>query len=288
VVKRAPIRGAALRSSLAGAAVMAVLSAGCGQQSEPAATSAPAPLPAPAPAAAAPARTVPMPATAATAAPPASTGGASFGNTPTGPPKTLGASTVAEPSIVQRPIPFGARRRAEMIAYARRHYGSFMAPTYRLVNPQVIVEHFTETATFSEAYNTFASDAPDVELHETPGTCAHFVIDTDGTIYQLVSTSIMCRHTVGLNWTAVGIEHVAFSDQAVLGNGRQMASSIALTCWLASRFHIALNNVIGHNESLSSPFHHEDVAALRTQTHNDWARPAMQIYRARLRRSCLS
>jgi N-acetylmuramoyl-L-alanine amidase len=189
---------------------------------------------------------------------------------------------------VQRPIPFGAQRRAEMTAYARRHYGSFMAPTYRLVNPQVIVEHFTQTATFSEAYNTFASDAPDVELYETPGTCAHFVIDRDGTIYQLVSTSVMCRHTVGLNWTAVGIEHVAFSDRAVLGNGRQMASSIALTCWLASRFHIAVSNVIGHNESLSSPFHREDVAALRTQTHNDMARAAMEVYRARLRRTCLS
>ena len=57
---------------------------------------------------------------------------------------------------------------------------------------------------------------PDSELHELPGTCAHFVIDTDGTIYQLVSTSIMCRHTVGLNYTAIGIEHVGTSDAQIL------------------------------------------------------------------------
>ena len=42
----------------------------------------------------------------------------------------------------------------------------------------------------------------DPELHELPGTCSHFVVDTDGTIHQLVSLTFMCRHTVGLNDTA--------------------------------------------------------------------------------------
>ena len=37
-----------------------------------------------------------------------------------------------------------------------------------------------------------------------------------------------------------------------------------------ARFHIGRKNVIGHAESLSSPFHHELVPALRTQTHGDW------------------
>jgi N-acetylmuramoyl-L-alanine amidase len=45
--------------------------------------------------------------------------------------------------------------------------------------------------------------------------------------------------------------------------------------------------VIGHNESLSSPYHHENVAALKTQTHPDFARAAMGTYRAKLRaRGC--
>ena len=51
----------------------------------------------------------------------------------------------------------------------------------------------------------------DAELHELPGTCAHFIVDKDGTIYQLVALTIMCRHTVGLNWTAFGIEQVGLS-----------------------------------------------------------------------------
>jgi N-acetylmuramoyl-L-alanine amidase len=192
-------------------------------------------------------------------------------------------ASVPRPRIVWDPIPFGARRKAEMVAYARRHYGSFMKPTYRLIDPHVIVIHYTETPDFQSTYNTFAPDVPDSELHELPNTCAHFVIDRDGTIHQLVSLRIMCRHTVGLNWTAVGIEHVGYSDHEVLDNPRQMASSLRLVRWLRCKDHIAIRNVIGHNESLSSPYHREDVPSLREQTHADFDRADMDTYRSRLR-----
>jgi N-acetyl-anhydromuramyl-L-alanine amidase AmpD len=149
----------------------------------------------------------------------------------------------------------------------------------------VIVIHYTDSPTFQSAWNTFAADVPDPELHELPGTCAHFVIDTDGTIYQLVSLGTMCRHTVGLNWTAFGIEHVGYSDAQVLGDRRQMSASLRLVRWLRCRFHIEIKNVIGHNESLSSPYHREDVVSLRNQTHADFNHADMQIYRSRLRQA---
>ncbi|GAC1324103.1 MAG: hypothetical protein NVSMB25_21240 [Thermoleophilaceae bacterium] len=188
------------------------------------------------------------------------------------------------PQIVSWPIPYGPRRRAEMAAYAHRHYG---VSGSRLIRPRVIVEHFTETSTARAAYNTFAPDVADPELHELPGVCAHFVVDANGTIYQLVSLDLMCRHTVGLNYTAIGIEHVGFSDGQVLGNRRQLAASLALTRWLRCRFRVGLNDVIGHNESLSSRFHLEKVARLRRQTHNDFIRRDMDVYRTRLARlSC--
>jgi N-acetylmuramoyl-L-alanine amidase len=189
------------------------------------------------------------------------------------------AAAPPRPQIVQKPIPFGVQRRSETAAYALRHYGLH---TWRLERPQVIVEHYTASTTFSSAWNTFASDAPDSELHERPGTCAHFVIDRDGTIYQLVPLSTICRHTVGLNWTAIGIEHVGTSDGSILDNPRQIASSLALTLWLMHRFGIALPNVIGHNESLTSRYHREHYAAWRCQTHGDWTHADMQVYRARL------
>ena len=194
---------------------------------------------------------------------------------------TRTAATVPRPHIVLKPIPFGARRRAETVAYAKRHYGR---DTWRLADPHVIVEHYTASESFSSTYSYFASDTPDVELGELPGVCAHFVIDKDGTIYQLVPLTTMCRHTVGLNYTAIGIEHVGFSDAQVLSDRRQATSSLRLVRWLRCRFDIQVRNVIGHNESLSSPYHHEDVAALRTQTHSDFDHADMQVYRSRLRR----
>jgi len=194
---------------------------------------------------------------------------------------TYGQSlSVRKPTIVWRPIPFGTTRRAETAAYARRHYGS---ATWRLEHVHVIVEHYTASSTFTSAYWTFAADRPDPELHELPGTCAHFVIDRDGTIYQLVRLSVMCRHTVGLNWTAIGIEHVGTSDAEILDNSRQLDASLRLTLWLMAKFHVALGNVIGHNESLTNPYHRELDPAWRCQTHGDWSHADMEIYRARLK-----
>ncbi len=167
-----------------------------------------------------------------------------------------------------------------MAAYAKRHYG---INSWRLQQPHVIVEHYTASSSFSSAYYTFANDTPDSELHELPGTCAHFIVDTDGTIYQLVSLGTMCRHTVGLNYTAIGIEIVGTSDGQILGNPRQLKASLALTLWLTQQFQIKLQNVIGHNESLSSPYRHELYSAWRCQTHGDWRRQDMIVFRNDLR-----
>jgi N-acetylmuramoyl-L-alanine amidase len=255
------------------------LLAGCGtagapRRLQPSAIAAAAP----APASVSRSTSIPTPAPASSTAPNRPDAQVA-GTVPVGRPAR--SSSPRKPRIVWDPVPFGPRRKAQMVAYVRRHYSSFMKPTWRLIDPHVIVIHYTE-ASFSSTYNTFANDIPDSELHELPTTCAHFVINTEGTIYQLVSLTTMCRHTVGLNWTAIGIEHVGYSDAQVLGDKRQMSASLRLTRWLRCRFKIASKNVIGHNESLSSPYHHEDVPTLRTQTHSDFDHYDMQIYRARL------
>jgi N-acetylmuramoyl-L-alanine amidase-like protein len=192
----------------------------------------------------------------------------------------LALALAGQPAIHQWRIPFPQRRKDEMRAYALRHYG---IDSYRLRNPRVIVEHVSVTPDASVTRNTFLPDRPDPELHELPGVCAHFVIGRDGVIHQLVSLRIMCRHTVGLNWTAIGIEHAGYTDADVLGNKRQLAASLKLTAWLRCRYGIKLKDVIGHNESLGSPYHRERVARLRNQTHSDWKHADMQVYRRKLR-----
>src|SRR4051812_11929903 len=157
------------------------------------------------------------------------------------PTPTLRSPMLADrPPIVRDYIPFGSRRKHEMRLYARRHYG---IDDYHLRSPRVIVEHVTVTSSYSATYNTFAPDVPDAELHELPGTCSHFVVDAAGKIHQLVPLGLMCRHTVGLNWTAIGIEHVGTTDAQVMGDARQLRASLRLTCWLRSRYGIALRDV---------------------------------------------
>lgn len=187
---------------------------------------------------------------------------------------------VPRPPIVAQFIPFGERRKRETAAYARRHYG---LDTWRLERPRVIVQHLTVNGSISATFNTFAPDRPDPELGELPGVCAHFVVGRDGTIAQFVRLRVMCRHTVGLNWTAYGIEHVGFSDAEVLGNRRQLDASLRLSRWLRCRASIGPATVIGHNENRDSPYHRERVARLRTQTHGDWRASSMRTYRRKLR-----
>ena len=168
-----------------------------------------------------------------------------------------------------------------MADYARRHYG---LATYRLEQPGLIVEHVASVGSAAATRAIFAEDRVDPELKERPNVCAHFVVDTDGTIVQLVPLGIMCRHVVGLNYTAVGIEHAGFADSDVLDRPAQLDASLRLTRWLRCRFGLSVDDVIGHGESLSSPYYRERVARFRGQTHGDFSHASMERYRAALAR----
>lgn len=162
-----------------------------------------------------------------------------------------------------------------MARYSRIHYGR---PEWRLA-PRGVVEHFTATRSLASVFATFRANSPDPELGQRPGVCAHFVIDRDGTIYQLVALTVRCRHTVGLNHRMIGIEHVGLSDSEVMSDSRQREASLELTRWLAERFGFGTGDVIGHAESLNSRFHRERYRPWRCQTHGDFTRPTMDRYR---------
>jgi N-acetylmuramoyl-L-alanine amidase len=182
------------------------------------------------------------------------------------------------PPIVWKPIPYGDRRRRQMAAYSERHYGRW---AWRLTRRISIVEHYTTGTTWEGAWNTFAANSP--HLGEYPGTCTHFIVHTNGTIYQLVPLRIRCRHTIGMNQLSIGIEHVGRSDAEVIGNTRQMNASLRLTLWLVAKFGIQVRNVIGHGESLESPLRFELYPDWKCRTHTDMSRPAMRTYRGWLR-----
>jgi hypothetical protein len=195
-----------------------------------------------------------------------------------------GALLVSPPHITGDRIPFGKERKHEMAAYSKRHYGH---RTWRLRNPKVIVLHYTTSATYRPVWNTFASNAP--VLGELPGTCAHFVIGKGGTIHRLVPLRIQCRHTVGLNYTAIGIEMVQEqlasshrSDLAILHRRAQIHAALHLVRWLQARYGIATRNVIGHAMANRSPYF-KDHEGWRND-HTDWQHRDVVAFRRRLSR----
>ncbi|MDP9224417.1 MAG: N-acetylmuramoyl-L-alanine amidase [Actinomycetota bacterium] len=198
--------------------------------------------------------------------------------------RTLDSTPAPRPRIRDDLIPYGARRRHEMARYSRRHYGR---ARWRLIHPKVIVLHFTGGNSYSSAWNTFASNTP--ELGELPGVCAHFIVGQRGTIYRLVPAFIRCRHTIGLNYTAIGIEMVQptgagshWADQQILHRRRQIRAALRLVRWLRSRHHVRMRNVIGHAMANSSPLF-KDLEGWRN-THTDWLRRDVKVFRRRLAR----
>jgi hypothetical protein len=194
-----------------------------------------------------------------------------------------GGGPVAKPRITRDPISYGADRKAEMANYSRRHYGD---KEWRLDNPKVIVLHFTATDSYSATWNTFDSNA--ANLGERPGVCSHYVIEQDGTIDQLVSPHIRCRHTIGLNHVALGIEMVQstgegshWADQQILARRKQIGAALRLVRWLQARYDIPTGEVIGHSMANDDP-HFKDLEGW-TNDHTDWLKRDVKEFRHRLK-----
>lgn len=182
------------------------------------------------------------------------------------------------PKMTTKLIPFHHKRKMQMARYSKRHYGKRQ---YHLNKPRVIVEHYTDGPSMMSAWWTMANNTKD--LGESPGVCTHFIINERGRIYRTVPLDLRCRHTIGLNQTAIGIEHVGTSDHQVMSRDRQRRASFHLTLWLMAKYNIAARNVIGHGESLLSPIRQERYKAWKCMTHTDFAHHTMKRYRKQMR-----
>jgi N-acetyl-anhydromuramyl-L-alanine amidase AmpD len=168
-------------------------------------------------------------------------------------------------------------RLAELRAFDLRHYGRAVV---RLRHPKLIVEHYTVSTTLASPLAYWSAWRAPAE-GEYPKTCAHFVVDTDGQIYQAVSLRLICRQALGVGYTSIGIEHVGMTDAQVIGNRAQMRSSLRLTRWLQHRYGIPTRRVIGHAEVPASRYFRDLVGG--DSYHVDMQPWAMRRYRGWLR-----
>jgi hypothetical protein len=174
-----------------------------------------------------------------------------------------------------------------MRTYSERHYG---VDTYRL-DPKAIILHFTATSTYSSAHNTFVSDAPNGG--EEPGVCAQYVVDQDGIVYEQVPPTIQCRHTIGLDDVAIGIENVQitgpdahWADQQILHRPAQITADLKLVKWLQAIYRIPTKNVIGHAMANNFYLFHDREGW--TNDHTDWQSEDVYEFRRLLSQTTLT
>lgn len=155
--------------------------------------------------------------------------------------------------IHQKPIQFNQERIALTQKYQLTHYG--IDSNSIEIEPKIIVLHWTCIPTFKATFRVFNSpafpkDSPRrKELPDDLNVSSHFVVDRDGTIYQLMPDNWMARHVIGLNHNAIGIENIGGVDEKDDLTEAQTKANAFLVCYLKKKYP-SIQKVIGHNQYL--------------------------------------
>lgn len=151
-------------------------------------------------------------------------------------------------AVVDAPMAWSAEREQLTLDYRRQH--SDEAAVDLTIEPRVIVLHYTGGGSAKATRGYF--DNPTIEASRKElaragkvNVSAHFVVDRDGTIYQLQPLTRFARHCIGLNHIAIGIENAGDEAKYPL-TPAQVAADAALIRELASQHRIT--HLLGHYE----------------------------------------
>ena len=150
------------------------------------------------------------------------------------------------PKIILKPITWNQERIQLSLDYLKNRHGlSQTAPT---IHPKMVVVHWTANNSVKATFNTFnpvkLPGRPELTKASALNVSSQFVIDRDGTIYQFLPDTIFARHTIGLNYCAIGIENIG-SRQDPLTDA-QLKANEELIRYLSKKYPIEY--VIGHHE----------------------------------------
>ena len=152
--------------------------------------------------------------------------------------------------IKQLPIEFGETRVELTKKYIKSHY-NLDVKNIKIV-PKIVVVHHTAIDDFKDSLSRFTSqtlptDRPDISNGGSVNVSAHFMVERDGTINQLMPIDYMGRHVIGLNYNAIGIENVGGENSKDNLTDEQLKSNIELIKELKKKFN-TIEYVIGHYE----------------------------------------
>tara|TARA_R110002051_G_scaffold137916_4_gene210602 strand:- start:27319 stop:27987 length:669 start_codon:yes stop_codon:yes gene_type:complete len=157
-------------------------------------------------------------------------------------------SCSAKKTIVDHPITFNEDRKILTLEYLENRYG--LIQDLPQINPKMIVLHWTVIPTFKKSFEAFdpitlPNWRPDIKNVSGLNVSSQFMVDRDGTIYQLLPETTMARHVIGLNHCAIGVENVGGTEDLPLTKA-QVKSNIWLVRYLKEKYDI--DYLIGHYE----------------------------------------
>lgn len=152
--------------------------------------------------------------------------------------------------IVDRPISFSEERVDLTRAYMEERYG-VSAPDIGIV-PRIVVLHWTAIDDLEGSFRAFDREALAGSRSDLSGAgevnvSVQFLVDRDGTVYRLMPETWMGRHTIGLNYDAIGVENVGGADGVDNLTDAQIDANIRLVRDLARRYP-SVEYLIGHHE----------------------------------------
>lgn len=131
--------------------------------------------------------------------------------------------------------------------YCQRYYGF---SDYKIHEPKMIVIHYTAIPTLKQTIELFkkdhlASNRNYINEFSSLNVGIHYVVDKDGSIYNLTPDSIITRHLIGFNHVSIGIENVAKNEDQL--TPKQVEANALLVSYLSSKYG-SINYLIGHSE----------------------------------------
>jgi len=152
-----------------------------------------------------------------------------------------------DPKIIKKPIQYSSERVNLSIDYLKSHYT--ISQNTAVITPKIIVLHYTAGGTVETNFKYFnkthlESARNTLKKQSTLNVSSQYIVDRDGTIYQLMEPNMFARHTIGLNYCAIGIENIGSKKQPL--TEQQITANAELVRYLTKKY--AIEYLIGHSE----------------------------------------
>jgi N-acetylmuramoyl-L-alanine amidase len=149
--------------------------------------------------------------------------------------------------IVEKPISYSDERKKLSVEYLQKRHGLNLQKP--IITPKIIVLHFTDGGTVKSIFNYFNNTTIEAgrsynKKQSNLNVSSHYLIDRDGAIYHLLADTLFARHTIGLNYCAIGVENIGSVSNPL--TDKQVAANIALINHLSKKY--SIEYVIGHSE----------------------------------------